>query len=186
MRAIIFECIYSLKPNKTQLRLIGNAQFDVQIFSKRNSFSSWHRLQMALSKQRKLHTSISRSALFWPFLSFKMQNNHKTMFRQLFPYVLTNLGQWLLACCSDQPRPEHWLPVATGWGFYFGRFVCLQFLIHFWSHVHQRGSRYVHGTSQGTSNNAPPFDRLSNLVSFEYLSADGTFRDGSDPNITIR
>ena len=122
MRAIIFECIYSLKPNKKQFWLIGSAQFYVHIFS--NSF--W--LLMALPKQRKLHTSISKSALFWPFFHLIYKTKIKHCSGSYFPYVLTNLGQWPLAWYSGQLLPNvEWPMVASSnqVRLPFGRFVCL-------------------------------------------------------------
>ena len=91
MRAIISDCIFSLKPNKNAVWLIGSAQFVVHIFSKRNSF--WHRLQMALPKQRKLHTSISKMALFWPFFIYDAKQTQKIVF-QIFIHLIRVCGSF--------------------------------------------------------------------------------------------
>ena len=131
VRVIIFKCICG----QTEFWWLRSAQLDVHIFFK----MFLHRRQMTLPKQSKSHTCISKSAqsdlLFLLFNQFTQTIGAspgcywQLWFRQLFS-ICSNKSRsmatgLIFRSATSKMLCDPWLPVATRWGFYFGRFVCL-------------------------------------------------------------
>ena len=77
VRAIISECIYSLKPNQTQFDSLGVHNSLCTYFPKEKVFNIDSRWRY---QNKENYTPPYQNRLFSDLFSFKMQNKHKTLF----------------------------------------------------------------------------------------------------------